>query len=317
MVRTNAGSRLSPRSSKSTLLRDLWRDKWLYIMLLPGIIYFVLFKLKPFIWFAISMFEFNPFGDGPFSGKYVGFKYFNMLFSSSNFWKLLGNTLMLSVYSIVFFFPLPIIFALLLNEVNNRFYKKMVQTITYIPHFFSWVVIASISFTLLAVDGGSVNGLLDFLFGRKIQFLSSTEWLRPVVVIQQIWKDVGWGTITYLAAMTSIDPALYEAASMDGAGRIRKMLNITLPCIAPTIATLLILRMGSFMDSSFDQLFLMVNDANRSVGELSDTYIYVQGISGGKFSYTTAVGIFKSVISMVMVASSNAIAKKLGSDGIM
>lgn len=128
---------------------------------------------------------------------------------------------------------------------------------------------------------------------------------------------MGWGTITYLAAMTSIDPALYEAASMDGAGRIRKMLNITLPCIAPTIATLLILRMGSFMDSSFDQLFLMVNDANRSVGEVFDTYIYVQGISGGKFSYTTAVGIFKSVISMVMVASSNAIAKKLGSDGIM
>lgn len=317
MARTKFPVQLKQHRSKSTLMQNLWRDKWLYLMLIPGLTYFVLFKLKPFTWFAISIFEFNPFGDGPFSGKFVGLKYFTMLFSSSNFWKLLSNTLILSVYSVVFFFPLPIIFALLLNEVNNVIYKKFVQTVTYIPHFFSWVVIASISFALLSVDGGSLNSLLDFLFGKKIQFLSSEEWLRPVVIIQQIWKDVGWGTITYLAAMTSIDPALYEAASIDGAGRFRKMLNITLPCIAPTIATLLILRMGSFMDSSFDQLFLMVNDANRAVGGVFDTYIYEQGIAGGKFSYTTAIGIFKSVVSMIMVISSNFIAKKLGNDGIM
>lgn len=317
MARTKFPVQLKQHRSKSTLMQNLWRDKWLYLMLIPGLTYFVLFKLKPFTWFAISIFEFNPFGDGPFSGKFVGLKYFAMLFSSSNFWKLLSNTLILSVYSVVFFFPLPIIFALLLNEVNNIVYKKFVQTVTYIPHFFSWVVIASISFALLSVDGGSLNSLLDFLFGKKIQFLSSEEWLRPVVIIQQIWKDVGWGTITYLAAMTSIDPALYEAASIDGAGRFRKMLNITLPCIAPTIATLLILRMGSFMDSSFDQLFLIVNDANRAVGGVFDTYIYEQGIAGGKFSYTTAIGIFKSVVSMIMVISSNFIAKKLGNDGIM
>lgn len=147
--------------------------------------------------------------------------------------------------------------------------------------------------------------------------MSSTDWLRPIVVIQQIWKDVGWGTITYLAAMTSIDPTLYEAASIDGAGRFRKMVSITLPCIAPTIAILLILRMGSFMDSSFDQLFLLVNDANRSVGDVFDTYIYEQGIAGGKFSYTTAIGIFKSVVSLIMVVSSNFVAKKMGNEGIM
>lgn len=317
MVQTKEICRLKPHKKKSAFVRDLLRDKWLYVMLIPGLIYFFLFKLKPFVWFGISMFEFNPFGSGPFSGKYVGFKYFEMLFSSSNFWKLLANTLILSVYNIVFFFPLPIIFALLLNEVNNLAYKKFIQTITYIPHFFSWVVIASISFALLAVDGGSLNSLFGFVFGKKINFLASTEWLRPVVVMQQIWKDLGWGTIVYLAAMTAIDPALYEAASLDGAGRVQKMIHITLPAIAPTIATLLILRMGSFMDSSFDQLFLMINDANRAVGEVFDTYIYAQGIAGGKFSYTTAVGIFKSVVSLIMVVSANKIAKKMGSDGIM
>lgn len=304
-------------SKRQRLGRDLWRDKWLYVMLIPGIVFFLLFKLKPFTWFAISIYEYNPFGDGPFSGDFVGVKYFKMLFSSSNFWKLLENTLLLSLYNIIFYFPLPILFALLLNEVNNMVYKKFVQTITYIPHFFSWVVIASISFSLFAVEDGAVNSLLEFLFGTKVQFLTSSEWLRPIVIIQQTWKDLGWGTIVYLAAMSSIDPALYEAASLDGAGRIQKMLHITLPSIAPTIATLLILRMGSFMDSSFDQLFLMVNNSNRAVGDVFDTYIYQQGIAGGKFSYTTAVGIFKSVVSLILVVSCNKIAKKLGNDGIM
>ena len=148
-------------------------------------------------------------------------------------------------------------------------------------------------------------------------FFTSASWFRPIVIIQQVWKDVGWGTIVYLAAMTSIDPSLYEAASMDGAGRFSKIFYITLPSIAPTIATLLIPRMGSFMDTSFDQLFLMVNDVNRSVGEVFDTFIYTQGISNGKFSYTTAVGIFKSLVSMIMVVSCNWVAKKLGNEGIM
>ena len=213
-------------SKRQRLGRDLWRDKWLYVMLIPGIVFFLLFKLKPFTWFAISIYEYNPFGDGPFSGDFVGVKYFKMLFSSSNFWKRLENTLLLSLYNIIFYFPLPILFALLLNEVNNMVYKKFVQTITYIPHFFSWVVIASISFSLLAVEDGSVNSLLEFLFETKVQFLTSSEWLRPIVIIQQTWKDLGWGTIVYLAAMSSIDPALYEAASLDGAGRIQKMLQI-------------------------------------------------------------------------------------------
>lgn len=182
-------------SKRQRLGRELWRDKWLYVMLIPGIVFFLLFKLKPFTWFAISIYEYNPFGDGPFSGDFVGVKYFKMLFSSSNFWKLLENTLLLSLYNIIFYFPLPILFALLLNEVNNMVYKKFVQTITYIPHFFSWVVIASISFSLLAVEDGSVNSLLEFLFETKVQFLTSSEWLRPIVIIQQTWKDLGWGTI--------------------------------------------------------------------------------------------------------------------------
>ena len=302
---------------KKSLWSELKRDKMLYLMLLPGVLFFVFFKFRPFEWFGIAFFEYNPFIKNPFAGEFVGMKYFSMLFKSSNFWMLFKNTLLLSVYSIVFFFPLPIVFALLLNEVDNMIYKKAVQTITYIPHFFSWVVIAGISFTLLAKDGGSVNNLLEFLGGTRVAFLTSASWFRPIVIIQQVRKDVGWGTIVYLAAMTSIDPSLYEAASMDGAGRFSKIFYITLPSIAPTIATLLILRMGSFMDTSFDQLFLMVNDVNRSVGEVFDTFIYTQGISNGKFSYTTAVGIFKSLVSMIMVVSCNWVAKKLGNEGIM
>lgn len=305
-------------SKRQRLGRDLWRDKWLYVMLIPGIVFFLLFKLKPFTWFAISIYEYNPFGDGPFSGDFVGVKYFKMLFSSSNFWKLLENTLLLSLYNIIFYFPLPILFALLLNEVNNMVYKKFVQTITYIPHFFSWVVIASISFSLFAVEDGSVNSLLEFLFGTKVQFLTSSEWLRPIVIIQQTWKDLGMGLQLFTLRLCPQLILHYTKLPLwMEQGRIQKMLHITLPSIAPTIATLLILRMGSFMDSSFDQLFLMVNNSNRAVGDVFDTYIYQQGIAGGKFSYTTAVGIFKSVVSLILVVSCNKIAKKLGNDGIM
>lgn len=305
------------KSTFKRALKTISENKVLYLMLLPGLIFFLLFRLRPFLGLSIAFFEYNPFSESYFAGEFVGFKYFLTLFHGSDFWMLLKNTLILSVYNIVFFFPLPIILALLLNEVRCAWYKKFVQTITYIPHFFSWVVIAGISYSLLTVDGGGINNLLQSWFGIEINFLTSEAWLRFVVVMQQIWKDVGWGTIVYLAAMTSIDPSLYEAASMDGATRWRQVWSITLPSIGPTIATLLILRMGSFMDSSFDQLFLMVNQANQSVGQVFDTYIYEQGIRQGRLSYTTAVGIFKSVISLIMVVSTNKIAQKLGNEGIM
>lgn len=298
-------------------LKSINENKILYLMILPGLVFYGLFKLRPFLGLSIAVFEYNPFATGYFSGEFVGMKYFMTLFQGSDFWMLLKNTLILSIYNILFFFPLPIILALLLNEVRCAWYKKLVQTVTYIPHFFSWVVIAGISYTILTVDGGGINNVLESLTGSKINFLTSETWLRPIVVLQQVWKDVGWGTIVYLAAMTSIDPALYEAAKIDGATRWQQIVNITLPAIGPTIAILLILRMGTFMDSSFDQLFLMVNQANQSVGQVFDTYIYQQGIMQGRLSYTTAVGIFKSIISLFMVIATNKIAKKLGNEGIM
>ncbi len=289
----------------------------LYLMLVPGLIYFYLFKIQPFLGLSLAFFEFNPVNPEYFSGDFAGLKYFKLLFTGSNFYLLFKNTLILSIYSIVFFFPLPIILALLLNEVRWTWYRKFVQTITYIPHFFSWVVIAGISYALLTVDGGGINNVLQGVFGTEIKFLTDESWFRPIIVGQQIWKDIGWGTIVYLAAITSIDMEMYEAASMDGASRLRKIWSITLPNIAPTIAILLILRMGTFMDSGFDQIFLMLNPANAPVAQVFDTFIYEQGIVQGKFSYTTAVGIFKSCISLFMVVTTNKIAKKLGNDGIM
>lgn len=307
---------ISTKTRCNKFWKSVMNNKLLYLMLLPGLIFYILFRLKPFLWLSAAFFEFNPIDPQVFSGEFVGLQYFKVFFQGSDFMMLLKNTLILSVYNILFFFPVPIILALLLNEVNNLKFKKIVQTVTYIPHFFSWVVIAGISYTLLTTDGGGVNNIINAIFGTKINFLSSEEWFRPVVIMQQIWKDVGWGTIVYLAAMASIDPVLYEAASMDGATRWRKMISVTLPSIAPTIAILLILRMGSFMDCSFEQLFLMVNTANQSVGQVFDTYIYQQGISAGRISYTTAAGIFKSVISLFMVVVTNKIAKKLGNEGI-
>lgn len=301
----------------STFWKNLKRDYILYLMLSVGLVFYLCFKIKPFMGLLIAFKDFNPMGGSMIAGEWVGMKHFNQLFQSDNFILLLKNTLTLSVYSIVFYFPLPIILALLLNEVEHELYKKVVQTITYIPHFFSWVVIAGISYGLLTVDGGGVNNLLDSLFGVRISFLTDENMLKPLLIGQQIWKDIGWGSIIYLAAMTNIDPGLYEAAAMDGATRFQKIMHITLPCIAPTIATLLILRMGTFMDSGFDQIFLMLNTSNRVGGEVFDTYIYEIGIRLGQLSYATSVGVFKSVISLIMVLTTNHIAKRLGNDGIM
>lgn len=304
------------RKQINSVLRALKKDYWLYIMLVPGIVYYILFKFLPMPGMILAFKNYQPL-KGIWGSPWAGLYNFHLFLGTSTFWLLMRNTLVLAMMNIVFFFPLPIVVALLLNELKSQIYKRVVQSIIYIPHFFSWVVIGGISYVLFTTEGGAVNDVLESLIGRKVNFLASETAFRPFILGQTIWKETGWGTIIFLAAIAGIDPGLYEAAAIDGAGRLRRMIHITFPSLVPTIIVLLILRLGHFMDLSFEQLFVMVNAGNRSVGQTFDIYVYEAGIREGRFAYTTAVGIFKSVISFVLVLSSDFFAKKLGSEGIL
>ncbi|WP_391563845.1 ABC transporter permease [Paenibacillus cremeus] len=302
-------------SQKSTLARRLMRHRWFYIMLLPGLLYFLIYKYAPMWGVLIAFQDYQPF-LGFFGSKWVGLKHFETFFTDASFWMLFKNTFILAVYNIVFFFPLPIIISLMLNEVRKEAFKRVVQTLIYIPHFVSWVVVVGISFLFFSTEGGIVNSMLTSVGHEPVKFLLSADWFRTMITSQVMWKETGWGTIIFLAALAGVDPGLYEAARIDGAGRWRQMWHITLPAIRSTIIVLLILRIGHFLDSGFEQIFLMVNPMNRNVGEVFDTYVYSTGISQGKFSYSTAVGMFKSVVGLVLVIVANRLAKRLGEDGI-
>jgi putative aldouronate transport system permease protein len=229
---------------------------------------------------------------------------------------LFRNTALLALYSLIFYFPLPILLALMLNEVRNEFYKRTIQTMVYVPHFVSWVVVVGIFYLLFTTEGGLVNEFLYWLTGSKISFLLAPEWFRPMIIFQQIWKEVGWGTIIFLAALAGVDPQLYEAARIDGANRWRQIWHITLPAIRSTIVILLILRLGNFLDTGFEQIFLMLTPTNREVGDVFDTYVYVKGLTQLQYSYSAAVGMFKSVVGLILVVGANWLAKKFGEEGI-
>jgi putative aldouronate transport system permease protein len=229
---------------------------------------------------------------------------------------LLNNTLILFALNIVIFFPLPIILSLMLNEVKNKYFKSGIQTLIYIPHFMSWVIIVSITYVFLNVDGGVINELLATIGLEKISFLTSPDWTRTVYISQIIWKELGWSTIIYLAAITAVDTQLYEAAEMDGAGILRKTWHVTLPAIRPVIITLLILKIGSTLDLGFEHMYLLLNSLNRSVAEIFDTYIYTAGLKNGQLSFSTAVGLFKGIVGLILVIFANKLAKKFGEDGV-
>ncbi len=297
------------------LWRDVVKEKWLYFMLLPGLAYFLLFKYGAMYGLVIAFKDYSPF-RGISKSSFVGLKHFIQLINEPTFSILFRNTLLLSVYSILFYFPVPIILALLLNELHSRRYKNTIQTLIYIPHFISWPVVVSLCYLLFTPEKGFVNEILRTLGMNTINPLMKATSFRPMLILQQIWKESGWGTIIFLAALAGVNVDLYEAATIDGANRFQQLLHITFPAIRSTVITMLILRMGSFMDTGFEQIYLMLNSLNRSVGEVFDTYVYTTGIVNGRFSYSTAVGMFKSVISLIMVVSVNALAKHFGEEGV-
>lgn len=300
---------------RSPLLKDLVRDKWMYFMLLPGVIYFIIFRYVPMYGVIIAFQDYKPH-LGMLNSNWVGMKHFERFFSEPQFWELFRNTALLAVYNLAFFFPLPIVLSLMMNEVRRERFKRWVQTLIYVPHFVSWVVVVGVFYMLLTTEGGIINELLFLVTGVKIAFLLEPEWFRTMIVTQSIWKEVGWGTIIFLAALSGVDLQLYEAARMDGANRWRQVWHITLPAIRGTIVILLILRLGSFMDSGFEHIFLMLTSTNREVGEVFDTYVYVKGLTQSQFSYSAAVGLFKSVIGLVLVMGANWMAKKFGEEGV-
>ncbi|MFK4471175.1 putative aldouronate transport system permease protein [Paenibacillus sp. RC73] len=296
------------------LLR-MQKHKLLYLMVLPGLVYFIIFKYFPMGGLVIAFQDYQAF-LGITGSPWVGMKHFIRLFTEPTFFMLLRNTLVLFALNIVIFFPLPIILALMLNEVRKLVFKNIIQTIIYIPHFMSWVIIVSISYVFLTVDGGVLNEMIAALGGEKISFLTSPEWLRTVYMGQVIWKELGWSTIIYLSAITVVDTQLYEAAEMDGAGRLRKTWHVTLPAIRPVIITLLILKIGSTLDLGFEHMYLLLNSLNREVAEIFDTYIYTAGLKNGQLSFSTTVGLFKGVVGLILIMGSNRLAKKFGEDGV-
>ena len=300
---------------KPTGLEAVKRDKWLYLLLVPGVLYFLIFKYWPMWGVFIAFKDYSPY-LGFWQSEWVGFEYFKDFFMNPDFFRLLRNTLMLAALDLIFAFPAPLIVALMLNELRHAIYKRCIQTFIYVPHFVSWTIVVSMTFVFFTVDTGVMNKMLQSITGKEIAFLSDPEWFRPMIVLQSIWKETGWGTILFLAALASVDQEQYEAAVMDGAGRLRRMWHITLPAIRSTIVVLLILRIGSFLNIGFEQIFLMTNSLNRSVAEIFDTYVYVVGITQGAYSYSTAVGLFKSVVGIILIFCANYIAKKFDQDGL-
>jgi putative aldouronate transport system permease protein len=291
-------------------------DRWLYIMLLPGVIYFLLFKYGPMWGIIIAFQDYSPF-QGMTGSKWVGMKHFIRLFSDPTFFALLRTTLLLSLMNIVFVFPMPIVVALLLNELRTEKFKKVIQTLIYIPHFMSWVIIIGMFFVIFEMQDGVFQKIIASMGMQKFTFMMNPDLFRPTYIIQAIWRDTGWGTIIYLAALAGVDPQLYEASRIDGAGRMRQLWHITLPCIRSTIVILLILRIGDILELGFDHVFLLLNPLNRDVAEIFDTYVYTVGIVQGSFSYSTAVGLFKSFIGLVLVLIANELSKKFGEEGII
>lgn len=307
--------RLKPLSQKESLSKSILKNGALYFMILPGFLYFVIFKYLPMFGLVIAFQDYKPY-QGILGSRWVGLAHFERLFAEPMFLNILVNTLVLFFMNLIFFFPVPIILALMLNEVRQQAFKRVIQTMVYIPHFMSWVIIVSISFVMLSMDRGLVNELLVAGGFEKVNFLLNPDWFRPTYILQIIWREAGWGTIIYLAAMASIDPQLYEASRIDGAGRFRQIWHITLPSIRSVIVILLLLKIGDVLEVGFEHIFLLLNAMNREVGEVFDTYVYLAGLQQGQFSYSAAVGFFKSFVGLALVVTANWLSKKFGEEGI-
>ncbi|MFC4600848.1 ABC transporter permease [Cohnella hongkongensis] len=287
----------------------------LYAFVLPGIALIVLFNYIPMLGLQIAFKDYS-FRDGIWGSTWIGLQNFEEFTASADFWRATGNTFLLTLLRLVFVFPTTILVALLINEVRAMRFKRFVQSLSYLPHFISWIVVIGFLDAFLSIDGGGANSLLRAFGVEPIAFMGSEGWFRPIFVLSSMWKEIGWGTILYLAAIAGINPVLYEAAVMDGAGRFAQMRYITLPSLVPIISIVLILTVPSLLSVGIDQIYAMINPANIGVAEVIDTYVLRMGIGQAQYSQTTAIGLVMSVISTILLLLSNAISKRIGGEGI-
>lgn len=296
-------------------MKQLVRYKYLYLLGLPGILYFLVFRYSPMYGLLIAFQDYNPF-LGITGSEWVGLAHFRELITDAEFYRLFRNSFVISFLVYIFIFPAPIILALMLNELRSQLYRRIVQTVIYLPHFISWVIIFSLTYLLLSSEQGLLNKVIANVGGERIAFLLESTYFYPIVVVQYMWKEVGWGTIIYLAAIAGVDPQLYESAKIDGAGKWKQIWHVTIPSITPTIIILFLLNLGNLLDVNFEQLWLLQNPLNNHLSEVFDTYVYKRGVQGAEFSYSTAVGMFKSLIGLVLILGANYAAKKRGHEGL-
>ncbi|WP_028547412.1 ABC transporter permease [Paenibacillus sp. UNC451MF] len=289
-----------------------WRkSKYLWLLFLPCLLYFILFRYAPMFGLVITFKNYNTF-KGIMASEWVGLKYYRMFLENPDFFLLMRNTFLLGAYKLLFSFPAPIALALLLNEVRTVLFKKFVQTVSYLPHFISNVIVASMVIMFLSPTGGLVNQMIKALGFQPVNFMMEPGMFRTVYVISEIWQHIGWETIIYLAALTAVDPQLYEAAGIDGANRWRKLWHVTLPGIAPAIIIVFILNVGKVLEIGFEKVFLMYNPATYGTADIISTYVYRVGLEQGNFSYAAAIDLFMGIISLIFIWSANTISRRVG-----
>lgn len=298
---------------RTTFRRKLYESKYLLLLALPCLLYFLVFHYIPMFGILISFQKYNLF-RGVWHSEWVGFHYYEMFFQNPDFFKLLRNTFLLSFYTILFGFPAPIVLALLLNELRHAVFKRFVQSVSYLPHFISNVVVVSMITVFLSPSGGIVNRVIESLGLSAVNWLILPEWFRTIYVASGIWQGIGWSSILYLAALTAIDPYLYEAAEMDGAGRFRRMWHISLPGILPVVIMLLILDIGHMLEVGFEKVLLLQNPATYETADIISTYVYRVGLVQGNYSYATAIGLFTGIVNMILLVGANAFSRKVAKE---
>lgn len=303
----------SNRGKLARLIRGLKKDRYLYVMIIPVIAYFIIFKYIPMYGVTIAFKDFHPLKGilgSPWTSDF-GLKHFNAFFGSYYFVRILGNTVLLSVYKLLWAFPVPILFAILLNELKNGYFKRIVQTVSYLPHFISTIIVVGIMIILLSPNNGIINQVIGYFGHEPIHFLAESRWFRTIFISSGIWQEFGWSSIIYIATISSIDPQQYEAGIIDGASRFQRIIYITIPGMLPTISILLVLAISSLMGIEFEKVFAMQTPATYEVSDVISTYVYRQGIRNSSYSYATAVDLFNSVINFGLLIGSNLINKRL------
>lgn len=316
MARKNENKKQKEPIDWKKVRAKIWKDRFMYMMVLPVVIYFFIFKYLPMSWLRIAFYDFKIL-KGFEGSTFVGLANFKLFLSNPDFLQILWNTISLNLLNLMFVFTAPIVFAIMLNEVSKSRFKKVVQTVSYLPHFLSMVVVTSMITTFLSPSLGAPNMLIKAFGGEAIHFLGEPQYFRSIMVMSGIWQGIGWGSIIYLSALTGIDQEQYEAAVVDGATRFQQIRFITLPGIKNTIAIMLILQIGSLLSVGFEKVYLLQNAQNMGVSEVLSTYIYKMGMQNANYSLATAVGLFNSVLSFALVLMANKMSKKYTETSIM